>query len=102
MEQNMSNALVDDHDDETADALAAQIANGLTVEQQNYNFSAAARDRTVLSLKRNNVSKRPIVEAKKIEPVVSIAAFPLFVGEASGKRGRGLYGRNARRNRAAE
>lgn len=96
-EQNIDVCVTDA--DDAADAIAAQIAQGLTVEQQNYKYSCAARDRAVMSLKKNQVSARPIVETRKIVPDVCVADSH-HAGERV-RRGRGIYGMNARRNRAA-
>lgn len=76
------------------DLRAAVMAQALTVEQQNYRFSPEARNRTVLRLKEPSQKARA-----EIVPEVSIS-----VGnecDVNKRRGRGLYGLHARRNRLA-
>lgn len=76
------------------DIRAKMIAQALTVEQQNYKFSPEARNRTVLRIKEPSQKARA-----EVIPDVSIS-----VGnecDVSKRRGRGLYGLHARRNRLA-
>lgn len=78
------------------DEKALLAANAMTVDQQNYKYSIEARDRGVLSLARRNASIVP--EGNKQNPEVVLGVVD---SGSPVRRGRGLYGMHARRNRLA-